>query len=171
MDQSESRWMKWLFIVVAILVVLNWFGALPNLSNFFQARPTTNTTHQIATGTSVRQLVGFYTVRSDHLWRRSREIRYAAHRLEFTSSGGSVDVCVVPCRMDYRADSAAHRDEMTAQFAAGGMPEEAVAQVSGTRGRLDFEDPLERGNLAQYAVLVRSQNATEVNIVVDYWRF
>jgi hypothetical protein len=119
-------------------------------------------THQIAAGGFARALV---TSKSTGIRGRSHR---PPHHLEFASSAGAVDVCVVPCTIGYRAEQWDYVNKVTDEFASGRVPQDVAAQASGNRGRIELKDLWRRDGRASYAVLVRSANESEVTLVVHY---
>lgn len=164
LERVDLRKAKWLGVVLVVVVVI--CMGIRLVSDWSKTPPPTSSTHRLAAGGHMRHPLHFSTVRTEH-WhgRRADTDHYPPHHLDFTSSGGPVEVCVVP-----NPHAPVRLNKATEDFAAGRVPEEVIGQASGDRGRIYLKDPWRRGNVASYAVFVRSATDTEVTLVVHYGR-
>jgi len=88
--------------------------------------------------------------------------------VEFTSSGGALEVCVVPCRLGYRKDDKDYINERTAEFAGGQVPKDTFAQASGVRGRIKLSHYPRTASDFSFIVLFRGESGCQVTVVTNY---
>ena len=92
---------------------------------------------------------------------------YQPHHIDFTSSNGPVDVYVVRISSSDPGNEVTRMMEMTERLQAGQPPENLIAKGSGEKGRIDVAGFWPYG-WARSLVLIRSQNESEVQLVVHY---
>jgi hypothetical protein len=90
------------------------------------------------------------------------------HHLEYESAGGAVNVYVVRGNIGYRAVDRERVDKLTDELAAGQAPQDVFAKSSGERGRIHLGGAWLRHHEAYYLVFIRSENESEVTVVVHY---
>lgn len=161
MDRIGRRELIFLAVCGVVFVIVGGYWSM--VSN--TPEPAT-TTHQIAPGGFEQVIVGN---KRSGIRGRGRP----PYRLEFKSSGGPVDVYVTPVKLGYRAEYQERIDKLTEEFAAGQAPEDIVGKSSGKRGTITlrqwWQGWFERTKPgAAYLVLIRSENESEVTIIVHY---
>jgi len=151
--------------VVAGLVICVGVGCLIVWSRWSTTPDPKVSTHQIDASGYVR---GFIT-REKRTGGRKSSISFShPHHLEFTSSGEAVEVCVVPCHLGYRKEWSDYINQRTAEFAAGQVPKDTVAQAAGVRGRIDLNHVPRTASEFSFIVLFRGTSGTEVTLVTHY---
>lgn len=101
--------------------------------------------------------------------RRSSTSFTPPHHVDFASNGGVVEVCVVPCQLGYSMKWSNYIKERTAEFAAGQVPKDTIAQASGVRGRINLSRWSRKESEFSYIVLFRGENGCQVTMVTHYW--
>lgn len=152
--------------VVGGVVICVGLGLLIVWGQWTQTPSPRTSTHQIGADGSAR---GQVTWELKPGGRPSRPDFSYVHHLEFASSGGPVQVCVVPCNLSSRKQDADDINERTAEFAAGQVPKDTVAQASGVRGRIDLHHLPRSAKNHSFLVFFRGASGTDVTLVAHYW--
>ncbi len=92
---------------------------------------------------------------------------YQPHHIDFTSSNGPVDVYFVRFSGDGPQAEVDEMLRLTQQLEAGQPPQEFLAKGSGQQGRIELAGWWPFG-WANSLVLVRSQQESEVQLVIHY---
>lgn len=88
------------------------------------------------------------------------------HHVNFEATGGPVDVYLVRYPSGTPREQVDEMTRLTEQLAAGQPPQRVAAKGSGRRGRIDLHSwPY---GTSKYLALVRSENESEVTLVVHY---
>jgi hypothetical protein len=168
MDRIGRRKVVWPLVapkVVAGVVICVGIGCLILWSQWYQTPDPKTSTHLIGPSGYVRGQIS----REKRPGGRQSSTSFShPHLVEFASSGGPVEVCVVPCHLGYRMEWSNYINQRTAEFAAGQVPKDTVAQASGVRGRIDLNHVPRTASEFSFIVLFRGASGCEVTLVTHY---
>ncbi len=162
--EDIKRVAKWLVLLGVVVIGIYGFRMV---RRWGLHAPKETSTHPVESAGYTRILLGSKEFPGT---RRRSVLRHAPYCLEFQSTSGEVEVCVVPCNMAHRADAQLAISRVTEDFASGKALGEVVGKCTGTQGRIYLTDPWKKGTMASYAVFLRSPTTTKVELEVYYWR-
>ena len=165
LDRRKDQWPLVAPKVVTGVVICVGLGLLIVWSHWSTTPDPKTSIHQIGASGYVRGQI----TRTKRTGGRQSSTSFShPQHVEFASSGGPVEVCVVPCKLGYRKEWSDYINQQTAEFAAGRVPKDTVAQASGVRGRIDLNHVPRTASEFSFIVLMRGVSGTEVTLVTHY---
>lgn len=162
-NRIRIRWMASAFVLLAIIIAYPYI-----LSWTYIPAPETSTHMVPMEGFTSFVVSPKYVQRHKAYSMSSRSRRFPPNHVNYTVKSGTVEVCVVPCNIGYRAKDANDIKAWIQQFAEGQVPKETVARFSESSGTINLRDAVSEKKQQSYLVLVRGEVGSEVTLVIHY---